>query len=106
MRVREALCLEREAHARTRQQFEEFKRLVVKPSGVDETVRADMDRPSSTVPSMGTILEETTDTDTPKQSVSGTGEATASDEAIGVASALPIAKWVRNSPYMRQPSMW
>jgi len=64
MREREALRLEREAHARMRPEFEEFKHLVVGPSGVDETVQADMDWPSPAVPSMGTVLVETTDTDT------------------------------------------
>jgi len=54
---------------------------------------------------MGTILVETIDTDMPEQFVSGTVEATASDEATVMESASPIAKQVRNDPRMRQPSM-
>ena len=94
MRAREALRLEREAHARMRQEFEEFKHLVGGLSGVDDIVRVDMDQPLPTIPSMGTVLVETTIMDTPEQSMSRTGEATASDEAIMVESASPIAKRV------------
>ena len=43
--------------------------------------------------------------DTSKQAVSGAGEANATDEAIVVESASPIAKQVRNDPCTRQPSM-
>jgi len=105
IRAREALRLEREAYGRMRQEFEEFKHLVAGSSGVDDTVRADMGRLSSAVPSTGTVLVETTDTDTPEQSMSGAREMTAIDEAIVVESASPIVKRVKNDPRTRQPSM-
>ena len=95
-RVRKALHLETEAHGMTGQEFEEFKRLLAGPSGVDDTVREDMDWPSPAIPSTGIVLVETTDTDMLEQSMSGTGEATASDEATVVESASPITKRVRN----------
>jgi len=103
--VRDGLRLEREAHARTRQQFEEFKRLVARPLGVDDIVRTNTDRLSPTVPSTGTVLVETTDTNTPEQSVAREGDATVGDEPIVVESASPIARGVRNDPRTDQPSI-
>jgi len=55
---------------------------VAGPSGVVATVKAYMDRPSPAVPSTGTILVKTNDIDTPEESMSGEGGATASPEPI------------------------
>ena len=48
---------------------------------------------------------ESTNTDTPEQSVAGKGEAIASDEATEVESASPNAKRSNNESPMCQPSM-
>jgi len=68
-------------------------------------VGANMDRLSPPVPSMGTVLVASTDTDTLEQSVSREGGTTAIDEPTVVEIASPIAKRVRSDPCTRHPSI-
>jgi len=61
-KVREALQLEKEAHARTRQELDELKHLYAAETGVHpNVVGPNMDRLSPTVPSRGIAVVEPMD---------------------------------------------
>jgi len=122
-RAREALRLEKEAHARTRQKLEDLKRLVAAEAGVHPTGGHDMDRLSPTVPSTKTILVESKDSaegvggvdgDLPEQLVLGEGvEAPVVEPTVRHVqggrdvdeSDSPIANRARQEPCVRHPSI-
>jgi len=103
--VREAVRLEKEAHAKMSQEFEELKRVLAGMSAGTPTVGRASDRKLPSVPSMGIVPVHTNDSDTPEASVSVEGGTSATHQPTEAESASPIAKRVRNDPRTRHSSM-
>ena len=103
-RAREALRLEKEAHRRTRQELDELKGVLAGMCGGTPTVGCAADRKLPSMPSMGTVLVHTSESDRCDASAEVEQGTSATQQPLQVDSDAYIAWRIRNVPRTRQPS--